>query len=107
MTLSIMPTKLQKPQLPQAVVVKYESTQQLSAAKINIICAQAGSGKSTIVSHWLSQQEDPYIWYALDEWDNELEQFMTYLTEGFKSIDRLVSDQMEQLLSARQSMGDE
>ena len=107
MTLSIMPTKLQKPQLPQAVVIKYETIQQLSAAKINIVCAQAGSGKSTSVSYWLSQQEAPYIWYALDEWDNELEQFIAYLTEGLKSIDVVVSDQMGQLLSAHQSIGDE
>lgn len=107
MTLSIMPTKLQKPQLPQAVVMKHEKTQQLSDARINIVSAQAGSGKSTIVSYWLSQQEDPYIWYALDEWDNEIEQFIAYLIEGFKAIDAAVSDQMGQLLSARQSIGDE
>ncbi len=107
MTLSIMPTKLQKPQLPKDAVVKHEEVLLLSEARINIVCAQAGSGKSTIVSHWLSQQETPYIWYALDAWDNDLEQFLTYLTEGFKSIDGLVSDQMGQLLSARQSIGDE
>jgi LuxR family maltose regulon positive regulatory protein len=107
MTLSIMPTKLQKPQLPQAVVIKRERTQQLSEARINIVSAQAGSGKSTIVSYWLSQQKEPYIWYALDEWDNELEQFIAYLIEGFKAIDIAISDQMGQLLSARQSIGDE
>lgn len=107
MTLSIMPTKLQKPQLPKDVVVKLEQTQQLSAARINIVCAQAGSGKSTIVSHWLSQQDTPYIWYALDAWDNDLTQFLTYLAEGFKIIDASVSEQMRQLLSARQSIGDE
>ena len=55
----------------------------------------------------MSQQEAPYIWYALDEWDNELEQFIAYLTEGLKSIDVVVSDQMGQLLSAHQSIGDE
>jgi LuxR family maltose regulon positive regulatory protein len=107
MTLSIMPTKLQKPQIPKDAVVKNEETLQLSAARINIVCAQAGSGKSTIVSHWLSQQETPYIWYALDAWDNDLEQFLTYLTEGFKTIDGSVSDQMRQLLSARQAIGDD
>lgn len=107
MTLSIMPTKLQKPHLPLNMVVKRETMRLLSTAKINIVSAQAGSGKSTIVSHWLSNQEEPHIWYSLDEWDNDLAQFLTYLTEGIKTIDPKVSEQMEQLLSARQSIGDE
>lgn len=107
MTLSIMPTKLQKPQLPPNMVIKMETTRLLSTAKINIVSAQAGSGKSTIVSHWLSNQEEPYIWYSLDEWDNDLTQFLAYLTEGINSIDPEVSGQMEQLLSARQTIGDD
>lgn len=107
MTLSIMPNKLQKPHLPPNMVVKPETTRLLSTAKINIVSAQAGSGKSTIVSHWLSNQEEPSIWYSLDEWDNDLAQFLTYLAEGIKTIDSEVSGQMEQLLSARQTIGDD
>lgn len=107
MTLPILPTKLQKPDLLNTMIVKFETTKQLSEARINIVCAQAGSGKSTMVSYWLSHQDEPYIWYALDEWDNELAQFLTYLTEGVKMIDSTVSNQMTQLISAHQSIGDE
>ncbi len=95
MTLSIMPTKLQKPQFPPDMVVKPETTRLLSTAKIIIVSAQAGSGKSTSVSHWLSNQGEPYIWYSLDEWDNDLAQFLTYLTEGIKTIAPEVSGQMD------------
>ena len=107
MSLSVMSTKLQKPKLPLSVVEKEEINHRLSVAKINVICAQAGSGKSTVVSRWLEFQESPYIWYALDEWDNDLAQFLTYLATGIFAIDKDVSNQMKQLLSARQTIGDD
>ena len=107
MSLSVMSTKLQKPKLPLSVVEKEKINHRLSVAKINVICAQAGSGKSTVVSRWLEFQESPYIWYALDEWDNDLAQFLTYLATGIFAIDKDVSNQMKQLLSARQTIGDD
>lgn len=67
--------------------------------------AQAGSGKSTIVSAWLSEQDRPYSWYSLDEWDNDLTQFFAYFIAGIKSIDRQAAESLEQLLDAFQSIG--
>lgn len=103
MTLTLMHTKLQKPQLPEPLIHK---DHRLTMSQINIICAQAGSGKSTLVSQWLTVDQQPFIWYALDEWDNELYQFLAYLAEGYKLIHVAEYDQMNQLLSAQNTFGD-
>lgn len=107
MSLAMIPTKLQKPQVPASVVMKEDVFQKLSKSNISVISAQAGSGKSTAVSYWLDHQELCYIWYALDEWDQNLTQFLGYFSSGLKRIDEQISSQIEQLLSARQSVSDE
>ena len=107
MSLAMIPTKLQKPQVPASVVMKEDVFQKLSKSSISVISAQAGSGKSTAVSYWLDHQELSYIWYALDEWDQNLTQFLMYVSSGLKSIDEQISSQIEQLVSARQSVSDE
>lgn len=67
--------------------------------------APAGSGKSTIVSAWLTEQDTPYSWYSLDEWDNDLMCFFAYMIAGIKSIDEQTSEQLEHMLDAFQTIG--
>lgn len=105
MKFSVLPTKLHKPQLSDSKISKTELLCNSQWATVILICAQAGSGKSTIVSDWLSKQDRLHIWYSLDEWDNDLTQFFSYLIAGMKLIDQPVSEQLEQLLNAFQSIG--
>ncbi len=107
MSLAMIPTKLQKPHVPASVVMKEDVFKKLTNSNISVISAQAGSGKSTAVSYWLDHQDLTYIWYALDEWDQNLTQFLSYVSSGLKTIDEQISSQIEQLLSARQSVSDE
>ncbi|HSP47233.1 MAG TPA: hypothetical protein VLN47_04060, partial [Clostridiaceae bacterium] len=74
-----MATKLHKPQLPDIVISRTDLLKDSDRASVILVSAQAGSGKSTIISAWLSEQKRPYCWYSLDEWDNDLTQFLTYL----------------------------
>lgn len=105
MTFSVLPTKLHKPQLSDSVISRTELLTNSQWASVILVSAQAGSGKSTIISDWLSKQERSHIWYSLDQWDNDLTQFFSYLIAGIKSIDQPVSEQLEQLLDAFQSIG--
>jgi LuxR family maltose regulon positive regulatory protein len=105
MTFSVLPTKLHKPKLSDSVISRTELLRNSQWASVILVCAQAGSGKSTIVSDWLSKQDRSHSWYSLDEWDNDLTQFFSYLIAGIKSIDQLTSEQLEQLLNAFQSSG--
>lgn len=105
MTFSVLPTKLHKPQLSDSRISRTELLSNSQWATVILVCAQAGSGKSTIVSDWLSKQDRSHIWYSLDEWDNDLTQFFSYLIAGVKLIDQPVSEKLKQLLNAFQSIG--
>ncbi len=105
MIIPMLMTKLNKPQLSDLVISRELLLKNCDWASVILVSAQAGSGKSTVVSAWLSEQEKAYCWYALDDWDNDLMQFFTYLIAGIKSIDAQASEALEQLLDAFQSIG--
>jgi LuxR family maltose regulon positive regulatory protein len=105
MAFSVLSTKLHKPQLPDNAIPRMELLKDGCRASVILVSAQAGAGKSTVVSSWLSEQNKPYSWYALDEWDNDLTQFISLLIAGIKSIDEQVFEQLGQLLETYQSVG--
>lgn len=105
MNIPILMTKLNKPKLPNIVTSKESLFKDSDWADMILVSAQAGSGKSTIVSAWLSEQSKTYCWYSLDDWDNDLIQFFRYLIFGLKSIDFQVSEELNHLLDAYQSIG--
>lgn len=101
----ILTTKLNKPQFPELVISKVSLLKDCDWARVILVSAQAGSGKSTVVSAWLSEQKRAYCWYTLDDWDNDLMQFFSYLIAGIKSIDEPAYEELKQLLDAYQSIG--
>jgi len=105
MTFPVLSTKLHKPQLPDSVIARESLLKDCDWASVILVSAQAGSGKSTAVSAWLSEQSKAYCWYSLDDWDNDLMQFFTCLIAGIKTIDALASEALEQLFDAFQSIG--
>lgn len=105
MIIPVLTTKLDKPQLPDLVISRESLLKDCDWARVILVSAQAGSGKSTVVSAWLSEQSKAYCWYALDDWDNDLMQFFACLTAGIKSIDAQASEALKQLLDAFQSIG--
>jgi len=105
MEIPVLKTKLHKPQLPGNVIAREVLHRDSRWASMILVSAQAGSGKSTVISAWLSEQDRAYFWYSLDDWDNDLMQFFAYLAAGMKPIDKRVSEALEQLLDAFQSIG--
>jgi len=105
MTFSVLSTKLHKPQLPDSVIARESLLKDCDWASVILVSAQAGSGKSTVVSAWLSEQSKVYCWYSLDDWDNDLMQFFACLIAGIKTIDALASEALRQLFDAFQSIG--
>lgn len=102
---SLLTTKLHKPQLPTNVIAKTELLKDSDRASVILVSAQAGAGKSTIVSAWLSEQSRIHCWYSLDEWDNDLTQFLAYLIAGINSMEGQSSAQLEQMLDGFQAIG--
>lgn len=46
------------------------------------VMAPAGFGKSMAISHWINEKAYSHMWYSLDESDDELSVFLSYLLRG-------------------------
>ncbi len=68
--------------------------------RLTLISAPAGFGKTTLVSEWIAGCEGPAAWLSLDERDNDLSCFLTYLVAALQTIK---ADIGEGLLGALQS----
>lgn len=101
----VLLAKLHPPPPPEHMIPRGDLLKDSREADVILVSAQAGSGKSTVVSAWLSAQDRPCCWYSLDSWDNDPLQFFTYLTQGLKTVDDQVSLALNQLLDACQSIG--
>ena len=53
--------------------------------KLILISAPAGFGKTTLVSTWVEEIERPTAWLSLDEGDNDLTRFLTYLVAALRT----------------------
>ncbi|HSB65247.1 MAG TPA: LuxR C-terminal-related transcriptional regulator [Anaerolineales bacterium] len=63
---------------------------------LTLVCAPTGYGKTTLVSQWVHQHEGgkfPQVsfpgkstWLTLDQWDNDLARFISYLVAALQQI---------------------
>ena len=53
---------------------------------LTIISASAGFGKTTLVSEWVASCGRPVAWFSLDEGDNDIISFLTYLIAALQKI---------------------
>ena len=78
----IIRTKFNIPTSHHRIVPRPRLFQRLNHGqngKLSLVCAPAGSGKSTLVSSWLLQQEACTVWISLDENDNDWTRFFLYM----------------------------
>ena len=96
----LLQTKLYIPRLRPSLVPRPHLIETLNQGlhnKLTLLSAPAGFGKTTLVTEWLaslgldSASEDQPIykiaWLSLDENDNDLARFLTYLITGLSQID--------------------
>jgi LuxR family maltose regulon positive regulatory protein len=84
MTTPILSTKPHVPLPPRALIHRPRLTEQLdrgAQGKFILVFAPAGYGKSTLIAEWANQGMDTSVlaWLHLDESDNDLFHFLTYL----------------------------
>jgi LuxR family maltose regulon positive regulatory protein len=53
-------------------------------AKLTLVSAQAGYGKTTVLSEWVKQCSAPVAWISLDKQDNDWIQFWRYVTASIQ-----------------------
>ncbi|GLV59154.1 LuxR family transcriptional regulator [Dictyobacter sp. S3.2.2.5] len=99
----ILTTKLYLPRLRPNVVLRPRLLERLHEGlhrKLTLISAPAGFGKTTLVSEWVAEIGRPTAWLSLDEGENDLTRFLTYLIAALQTV---VPNIGEGVLSALQS----
>jgi LuxR family maltose regulon positive regulatory protein len=106
----LLTTKLHIPPLRSAWVPRLHLIERLKtglgqsppgfARKLTLVSAPAGSGKTSLVTAWLS--EFRLGWLSLDDADNEPLRFFTYLVAALRTVDpQLGGDALRQLERAQ------
>ncbi len=84
---AIILTKLQRPRVGRRLMARPQLLEQLDAAQsLTLIVAPAGGGKTTLLSTWLETCHLPHAWLSLDENDNDLGLFATYLIRALQTL---------------------
>ncbi len=89
MSVPILATKLYIPPPRPKIVLRPRLIERLNEGlqrKLTLISAPAGFGKTTLVSEWVAGCERPVAWLSLDEGDNDLTRFLTYLVAALQTI---------------------
>ena len=92
---SILQTKLFRPPLIEDYVPRpqlLERLEQVGRRPMTLVCAPAGYGKSVLMSAWLEQCECYSAWLSLDENDNDLGMFESYLLAALHSANPSFDD---------------
>jgi len=78
----LLRTKINKPRLTTDHVLRPHLIEYLNRGldlNLTLVSAPAGFGKTTLVLSWLKACQKPSIWLSLDENDNDLAIFLTYI----------------------------
>ena len=93
MTPPILATKLYIPPPRAKIVLRLRLIKQLNEGLssgrtpgVILISATAGFGKTTLVSEWVASCGRPVAWFSLDEGDNDIIRFLTYLIAALQKI---------------------
>ncbi len=85
----LLQTKLYRPPIPADHVSRTRLKARLEKnldRPVALVTAPAGYGKSTLVSYWLEDSARPSTWLSLDEADNDLHLFLSYVVAAVHSI---------------------
>ncbi len=103
----LLQTKLNAPLLRPSLVPRPHLIKQLNQGlkqnhKLTLISAPAGFGKTTLVTEWIHQLEN-VAWLSLDESDNDLARFFTYLIAALQEVDKSLGIEIQAALQAPQT----
>jgi LuxR family maltose regulon positive regulatory protein len=104
MAIPILSTKLYIPEITDKHVKREELFKKLQRScdmsrHLTLVCAPAGYGKTTLVLEFLSSVKVPCAWISLDEGDNDINRFLTYLVMAIKKAGVEIGDEVLYLVS--------
>ncbi len=91
MAATILATKLYIPPPRPRAVLRPRLIERLNEGlaagrRLTLISASAGFGKTTLVSEWVAGCGQPVAWLSLDEGDNDITRFLTYLVTALQTL---------------------
>lgn len=102
---AVSPTRLVKrlrPQISPWLIVRQRLLDHLNDAAnfpVTHISAPAGYGKTTLLSHWVSQRAVPTPWLTFDAADNTIDQVVTILIGAIQQVEPLAGNQTLSILN--------
>ena len=93
-------SKTKLPHAPQEAVERqrlFDLLQYNSPRKLTIVRAPAGYGKTTLLSQWMSQFDEPVVWLSIDVTDNDPIRFWKYVIRTVSDV--IMSDSESKLNS--------
>ena len=87
----MLATKLHIPALRSLRVHRLRLIERLNEGAprspcVTLVAAPAGFGKTTLVAEWVVGSRRPAAWLSLDEGDNDLARFLTYLIAALQTV---------------------
>ncbi|GGJ39780.1 LuxR C-terminal-related transcriptional regulator [Deinococcus roseus] len=103
----ILTTKLHRPDAGPQLVQRVHLLQKLQAGldagcRLTVVSASAGSGKTTLVSHWVAGCGRPVAWLSLDATDNEVGRLITGVIAALQTLFPQAGDRLLEALQAPQ-----
>ncbi len=103
---TLLQTKLYVPPSRPNIVSRPRLIERLNQGlqhghKLTLISAPAGFGKTTLVTEWIQQLKN-VAWLSLDESDNDLARFFTYLIAALQKVDKSIGIDIRAALRAPQ-----
>ena len=92
----ILSTKLYIPSFKSNMTSRPRLVEALNGGldqKLILVSAPAGFGKTTLLSEWISTHDGSFCWLSLDQQDNKLERFLTYVITSLRSIQVEIKDE--------------
>ncbi len=90
MTAPLLFTKLYLPHTESKIVPRPHLIERLNDSlnkKLTLVSAPAGFGKTTLVSEWATGNKNRIAWLSLDDGDNDLNRFLTYLIAALQTVE--------------------
>jgi LuxR family maltose regulon positive regulatory protein len=103
----ILATKLYIPRPRPGIVTRPRLTERLNeglakGSKLTLVSAPAGFGKTTLANEWITQCERPVVWLSLDEGDNDLTRFLSYLIAALQTLKAGIGESLLAMLQSHQ-----
>jgi len=100
-------TKLLPPRLGRRVLPRTRLIEKLRSfldQPATIVCADAGCGKTTLVTDFVRSSGHPFVWYQIDRSDLDLAVFFGYLVYGIRTIQPRFGDVVLRLISTSENL---